>query len=57
MNLLRKLFTRPTSVAGSQFDQYYTALLRSGEGYPTADEAKKDMRAREASLTPANWYR
>jgi hypothetical protein len=43
MNLLRQIFRRPGRGSGSQFDRYYTAVLREGEGYPTADEARRDL--------------
>jgi hypothetical protein len=29
---------------GSRFDRYYAGVLRSGVGYPTADEARRDLR-------------
>ena len=27
----------------SRFDRYYSGIAHSGAGYPTADEARKDM--------------
>jgi hypothetical protein len=42
---IRNLFHRPVGRAtSSRFDRYYINVLRSGEGYPTADEARRDLR-------------
>jgi hypothetical protein len=30
-----------------RFDRYYAGVLRPGTGYPTADEARKDMRSQD----------
>lgn len=32
---------------GGRFDRYYAGVLRPGTGYPTADEARKDMRSQD----------
>ncbi len=56
MKTLRNLFTRKAP-AGGRFDRYYSNVLRSGEGYPTADEARKDLRAHERSMTVIGWPR
>lgn len=40
----------------SRFDRYYSNLLRSGNGNPTADEARKDLQHRESHL-PFGWPR
>ncbi len=29
---------------GNRFDRYYAGIAKSGAGYPTADEARKDLR-------------
>jgi hypothetical protein len=54
MITLRRLFGRNRSGArrGSAFDSYYAGLLREGSGYPTADEARRDLRRREQLLFP-----
>ena len=52
MNTLRKLIAR-THGAGagvSRFDRYYAGVLRSGAGYPTADEARRDLRRYDQTL-------
>lgn len=54
MNVFRRMISRPT-VRGSRFQQYYGRVLRSGEGYPTADEARRDMAAYERSTTLFGW--
>jgi hypothetical protein len=42
---------------GSRFDRYYGGVLQTGEGYPTADEARKDLRSYDASFAPYTWPR
>ncbi len=53
---LRTLFRRPAA-ATSRFDRYYGEVLRSGVGYPTADEARRDMQTRTTATQPFGWYR
>jgi len=54
LQILRKTF-RPSP---ARFDRYYTAVIRQGTGYPTADEARRDMRAREQAANPTfGWMR
>jgi hypothetical protein len=56
MKTLRNLFSRnPRS--GNRFDRYYGGILRSGTGYPTADEARKDLRNYDRSMTTMGWPR
>jgi len=62
MNTLKRLFhfSQTRSVAGtgsSRFERYYGAVLRSGEGYPTADEARQDLKRYERSFLPYGWPR
>ena len=54
MTTLRRLFGRNRLGAhrNSQFDSYYFGLLREGSGYPTADEARRDLRRREQLVFP-----
>jgi len=41
-----------------RFDRYYAGVLREGAGYPTADEARKDMRTQsQAASTYVGWLR
>jgi hypothetical protein len=44
MNLLRNLFGRGNWGASSRFQRYYGDLVQAGPGYPTADEARRDLR-------------
>lgn len=41
----------------SRFDRYYGNVLRQGEGYPTADEARKDLRNQELNKNLVGWMR
>lgn len=41
----------------SRFDRYYGSVLEDGAGYPTADEARKDMRNYDNSFTSYGWPR
>ena len=43
MKLLRNLLTRAAGAPVSRFDRYYARVLRPGVGYPTADEARRDL--------------
>lgn len=65
MNAIRRLFNRnhaspgdSTHVNGlSNFDRYYGRVIGQGEGYPTADEARRDMRAQRDLTIPFGWPR
>ena len=50
MTSIRKLFEKLTQ-RHSGFETYYTDLARGGVGYPTADEARKDMLRHQDELT------
>lgn len=56
MKTLRNLFTR-NSRHGSRFDRYYGGILRAGTGYPTADEARQDLRNYDRTMTTLGWPR
>jgi hypothetical protein len=56
MNRVVAILTRPFA-GNSRFNRYYGNVLRAGEGYPTADEAKRDMRSQEAQKSFAGWMR
>ena len=55
MKLLRLLLQRPGRDAarptGSRFDRYYGEVIRAGAGYPTADEARRDLAGQDQVLT------
>jgi hypothetical protein len=50
---LRTLLT-PFRMSSARFDRYYGGILRSGSGFPTADEARRDLRRRDQ--TNANLF-
>lgn len=50
MTLLRTLFG-----GNARFGRYYGDLLREGTGYPTADEARRDLARRNQQLGPFTW--
>lgn len=55
MNLIRRIFGRPSRRTGSRFNHYYSGVLRSGTGYPTADEARRDLSAYDRTTLPFGW--
>ena len=58
MKTLRNLFQRGRSGAvGSRFDRYYAGVLRPGVGYPTADEARRDLRHYDRATQHVSWMR
>jgi hypothetical protein len=42
-----RTFLASIRFGGSRFDFYYGHLLGQGSGYPTADEARKDVAQRD----------
>ena len=44
MSTIRTLIAFANRVNSKRFDAYYINVARSGAGYPTADEARKDLR-------------
>jgi hypothetical protein len=57
MKLLRNIFGRQNWGSTSRFQRYYGDLLQSGSGYPTADEARRDLRQFERSTNNIGWGR
>jgi len=59
MNTVRRLLSRNTRnrTGSSRFDRYYSGVLRSGSGYPTADEARKDLRNYDQTRSTYGWPR
>jgi hypothetical protein len=57
MKRLLTLFNRPGRPAGSRFDRYYGDVIRSGVGYPTADEARRDLASHNRTLIRHGWMR
>ena len=56
MKTLRQMFSRPAR-AGSSFDRYYGGIVRAGAGYPTADEARRDLQHHRRTASPFGWPR
>ncbi len=50
MKTLRTFLNQFNGQTG-RFDRYYGGILRKGSGYPTADEARKDMRRQDEMNT------
>lgn len=57
--ILRFLHVGGKRVKGgsTRFDRYYVGVLEPGAGYPTADEARKDLRNYETSSSIYGWPR
>jgi hypothetical protein len=55
MNIIRRIFGRTPRRSGSRFQRYYGGVLRSGAGYPTADEARRDLTAYDRTTQPFGW--
>lgn len=47
----------PFHRGGSRFDRYYAGVVGKGSGYPTADEARKDLRVINKQWEYAHWMR
>jgi hypothetical protein len=58
-NKMKKFLLRvnPFHVGPSRFDRYYAGVVGKGSGYPTADEARKDLRGMNHGWDYANWMR
>ena len=57
MTMLRNLFHRLGGGAGARFERYYSDVARAGVGYPTADEARRDMRQLDSTMNRYGWMR
>ena len=59
MKSLRNLWTRTrmNSAGGSRFSRYYGDVAKSGAGYPTADEARRDMVRHDRVVNRYSWVR
>ena len=56
MKTLRNLFTRKSNGSG-RFERYYGRVIHSGAGYPTADEARQDLRNYDKNMIMIGWPR
>ena len=57
MKLLRNLLNRTGRSTGSRFARYYGEIAHSGVGYPTADEARRDLREHDRAVGLYGWLR
>jgi hypothetical protein len=57
MSLLRNLLHRMSGVSSGRFDRYYGDVAHAGVGYPTADEARRDMIQLDRAINRYNWVR
>jgi hypothetical protein len=57
MKTLRNLLSRMGGGSSGRFDRYYGDVARAGVGYPTADEARKDMQQMQRSVNRYCWVR
>ena len=57
MTMLRNLFNRVGARSNARFDRYYGDVARAGVGYPTADEARKDMQQLHRAVNRYGWVR
>lgn len=57
MKTLRHLLTRSGRAGASPFERYYGGILRPGAGYPTADEARRDMLRYDRTARFYGWTR
>ncbi|MEA2525248.1 MAG: hypothetical protein QOF33_2725 [Thermomicrobiales bacterium] len=47
----------PFRATKSRFERYYSGIIGSGSGYPTADEARRDLRTYDRAAGYALWSR
>jgi len=57
VKLLRHLLSISHVGSASRFDRYYGEVVRPGVGYPTADEARRDLVRNDRSVAPFGWLR
>ena len=50
-------FLKPFRVTIGRNDRYYQGVIGQGSGYPTYDEARKDLLIRDAAIAPRSGWR
>ena len=55
MNMLRNLINRMSGGGSARFERYYGDIAHEGAGYPTADEARRDLNAYDRTSLPFGW--
>jgi len=48
---------KPFRVTIGRHDRYYQGVIGHGSGYPTFDEARKDLLSRDAAVAPRSGWR
>lgn len=55
MSIFKKLLHREAATT-SRFDRYYAGVIgKGGAGYPTADEARRDLRRYQRTMNSGGW--
>ena len=60
MNAILRFFNvggKRIKSTSTRFDRYYIGVLETGAGYPTADEARKDLTRYDRTVQPYTWIR
>jgi len=57
MKTLWSKWTRSHGAGGSRFSRYYGEVAKAGAGYPTADEARRDMVRHDRVVNRYSWVR
>ncbi len=48
-----KNLLNPFRMSGRRYDRYYQGVIGPGSGYPTYDEARRDLMSRDAVIVDA----
>lgn len=57
MKALRKVKELTSRMSNSRFERYYAEVVKSGTGYPTADEARRDLQRYDLLNQTFGWFR
>jgi len=57
VKIFRQLLQKTRQPRGTKFDRYYVGLLQPGAGYPTADEARRDLAEYNRTMFLNGWPR
>lgn len=57
MTRIRNLIHRIGGGSSARFERYYGDVARAGVGYPTADEARRDMLQLDRTVNRYGWVR
>jgi len=56
MKTLRSLLN-PFRISTRRYDRYYQGVIGVGAGYPTYDEARRDLMLRDRAMIPQGGWR